>query len=216
VPVVINCKRCGKEIWVKPSQLGKKSYCSRECMTEAYTKLRAKRTCKMCGKEFEFPDRPSRQNAMFCNRECMDKYYVGERHRMYSEDSWDNNIDKRREYNRKYQEENKEKILHNAYKGKLKRRKQIEPDHTFQEWIDLLKKHDNKCYYCGARMTKKPGLKQRTRDHIIPVTKGGKDEISNIVPACRSCNSQKGARTYEEWKGVTVIETASTDDKGVE
>lgn len=213
VPVVINCKQCSKELFVKPYQVGKKSYCSRECMKKAYTKTRLKRDCKMCGKEFEFPDRPSRKNAMFCSRCCMDKYYVGERHRNYTHGYGNRMLpEKRKEIRTRHYLANKEDYYKRSFIGKIKRRN-VEQGHTFEQWIDLLKKHDNTCYYCGVRMTKKQGAKQRTRDHIIPISKGGTDDISNIVPACRSCNSKKGTKTIDELEGVTVIETTSTDGR---
>jgi len=46
------------------------------------------------------------------------------------------------------------------------------------------------CHYC-----KKP-LKRgtRTRDHIVPVSRGGLDVHWNIVGACRTCNFAKAAK----------------------
>ena len=43
------------------------------------------------------------------------------------------------------------------------------------------------CAYCKRRM------QRLTIDHIIPISKGGWHVSFNIVPACRSCNSKKGA-----------------------
>ncbi|MFT4562310.1 MAG: 5-methylcytosine-specific restriction endonuclease McrA, partial [Gammaproteobacteria bacterium] len=49
------------------------------------------------------------------------------------------------------------------------------------------------CMYCGSRS----GERQLTRDHVIPLSKGGRDMWSNVVSACRSCNTRKGCRTPE-------------------
>ncbi|MFD7557397.1 HNH endonuclease, partial [Streptomyces sp. NPDC059835] len=32
-------------------------------------------------------------------------------------------------------------------------------------------------------------------DHLVPHDEGGRDDITNLVPACRSCNSSKRNRT---------------------
>jgi 5-methylcytosine-specific restriction endonuclease McrA len=49
------------------------------------------------------------------------------------------------------------------------------------------------CFYCGV-------AEQITIDHVIAIARGGVDGISNLVPACKSCNSQKRDLTIMEWK----------------
>ena len=39
------------------------------------------------------------------------------------------------------------------------------------------------CAYCGQMAN--------TVDHILPVSKGGTDDMENLVAACTSCNSRK-------------------------
>lgn len=48
-----------------------------------------------------------------------------------------------------------------------------------------------RCHYCGSLPTPSNPI---TLDHLTPAVKGGKAERSNYVPACRTCNSGKGAR----------------------
>lgn len=50
------------------------------------------------------------------------------------------------------------------------------------------------CMYCGNKFS--PAL--LTRDHVIPLSKGGRDKWSNVVTACRHCNTKKGSRGPEE------------------
>lgn len=38
-----------------------------------------------------------------------------------------------------------------------------------------------------------------TMDHVVPISKGGKTTIDNVIPACSSCNSSKQARDIIEW-----------------
>lgn len=53
-----------------------------------------------------------------------------------------------------------------------------------------------RCVYCNATQ----GL---TLDHLVPQSRGGIHEVSNLVTACRSCNSKKNAKTPEEWLNET-------------
>lgn len=49
----------------------------------------------------------------------------------------------------------------------------------------LLHKYKFKCCECGCK-------DNLTIDHIIPVSNGGSDEITNLQILCKSCNSKKG------------------------
>ena len=54
----------------------------------------------------------------------------------------------------------------------------------------LLLLHGRRCRYCGRAAD--------TADHIIPVQKGGADDASNLVAACRTCNCSKGTERLPE------------------
>jgi 5-methylcytosine-specific restriction endonuclease McrA len=50
------------------------------------------------------------------------------------------------------------------------------------------------CGYCGGHFADS----DLTVEHIQPVSRGGKHDWTNVVTACRSCNTRKGSRTPEE------------------
>lgn len=61
------------------------------------------------------------------------------------------------------------------------------PGYTYTEFEALCKKYDRRCLCCG-----RPGSEIVLEpDHIVPLAKGGNDDISNIQPLCRSCNARK-------------------------
>ncbi len=51
----------------------------------------------------------------------------------------------------------------------------------------LFRRDDYTCMYCGATLPQH----LLTRDHIVPVSKGGRDAWKNVVTACRGCNHRK-------------------------
>ncbi len=51
------------------------------------------------------------------------------------------------------------------------------------------------CQYCGRG---EGPYVQLEIDHIIPVSKGGTNDISNLVTACFECNRAKGAKLLDE------------------
>ncbi len=50
------------------------------------------------------------------------------------------------------------------------------------------------CMYCGDHFSRG----ELTRDHVVPLSKGGRDAWENVVTACLSCNVGKGCHTPQQ------------------
>jgi 5-methylcytosine-specific restriction endonuclease McrA len=61
---------------------------------------------------------------------------------------------------------------------------QVDHDLTDAQW-SALKAAWGGCAYCGSTHR---GLQ---KDCVLPVSRGGRYTLSNVVPACRSCNASK-------------------------
>lgn len=57
----------------------------------------------------------------------------------------------------------------------------------------VFERDDYTCQYCG-----KSGVKLEC-DHVIPVSRGGLHDMSNLVTSCFGCNRSKHNKTLEEW-----------------
>ncbi|UJP67160.1 HNH endonuclease [Mongoliitalea daihaiensis] len=56
---------------------------------------------------------------------------------------------------------------------------------------NLFKRDSNECQYCGSS-------KNLTIDHIVPKSKGGKTNWTNLITACNRCNVYKGDKSPEQ------------------
>lgn len=54
---------------------------------------------------------------------------------------------------------------------------------------------EKKCSYCSKPLD----LKDATMDHVVPLSRGGKSTMANIVLSCKDCNSDKKYKTAVEW-----------------
>ena len=57
----------------------------------------------------------------------------------------------------------------------------------------LFRRDDYLCLYCGEELP----ANLLTRDHVVPVSAGGRDEWANVVTACRPCNHRKDNLTLD-------------------
>ncbi|GAB4128309.1 MAG: HNH endonuclease [Raineya sp.] len=71
------------------------------------------------------------------------------------------------------------KYVHLPYKGVVLSRQNV------------FKRDNYQCQYCGATT-------DLTLDHVLPRSRGGKSSWTNLVTACKTCNSKKGDLTPEE------------------
>lgn len=56
---------------------------------------------------------------------------------------------------------------------------------------NIFRRDRGECQYCGSR-------KNLTIDHVVPKSKGGKTNWTNLVTACNRCNITKGDKTPEQ------------------
>ena len=67
------------------------------------------------------------------------------------------------------------------------------PDLSEADWRALKAKYDHRCFYCGTT-----GVALH-REHRVPLSRGGANSATNIVPSCAPCNLRKGVLTDEEF-----------------
>jgi 5-methylcytosine-specific restriction protein A len=73
----------------------------------------------------------------------------------------------------------------------------METDTRAQVWA----KTQGHCWYCGKLMNP---WNDCTIDHMDPKKQGGNDALGNLIPACKSCNSRKSAKTVEEYRAYLL------------
>jgi 5-methylcytosine-specific restriction endonuclease McrA len=59
---------------------------------------------------------------------------------------------------------------------------------------NILQRDEYCCQYCSAHLHEN----NQTLDHVLPVSRGGKHEWTNLVACCKPCNAKKANRTPEE------------------
>jgi 5-methylcytosine-specific restriction endonuclease McrA len=91
----------------------------------------------------------------------------------------ENNLEKVRQF--KGNNRRKRRAAKNASRGSF----------TAKEFEELCERYGNKCLSCGVT-----GVVLEA-DHVVPLTKGGSNDISNIQPLCGICNRSKFVDTVD-------------------
>lgn len=76
------------------------------------------------------------------------------------------------------------------------RRRGVASTLTLDEWTGILARYDGRCAYCGADF--------ETIDHVVPLSRGGPNDRTNVVPACLSCNCSKQDSIWRAAEGAAV------------
>lgn len=95
---------------------------------------------------------------------------------------------------KKWAEDNPEKVARAKTDNRRKRRaarRASRGNFTVEEFEQLCQSYGNKCLACDDTAA------ALEADHIVPLTKGGSDDISNIQPLCGSCNRRKFVNTID-------------------
>ena len=163
------------------------------------------RACASCGSTLE----GMRSNAKYCSRKC--KAAAAERRRP------------QRDHSARYLKERDRRLAYALDPERMReaasrRRARVRSAErcliTKKDWLRLAERFRHSCAYCGER-------KPLTMEHVVPLSRGGRHSIGNIIPACFSCNSSKRDRFIVEWRNripsphqrrvlcVTQEETAS-------
>lgn len=74
----------------------------------------------------------------------------------------------------------------------------IRPKYRKKIYITLAEMYGDKCFYC-TRSFMGDRRRLRTIDHLKPLSRGGTNELSNLVLACSKCNGTKGDMTWWEY-----------------
>lgn len=59
---------------------------------------------------------------------------------------------------------------------------------------NIIWRDENQCQYCQTQLNES----NETLDHVLPTSRGGKHEWTNLVACCRKCNARKADRTPQE------------------
>jgi 5-methylcytosine-specific restriction endonuclease McrA len=121
------------------------------------------------------------------------EYYTTNREQVLERQNRETNRAIRTVHQNEWRKNNLEKVKVIERVTRSKRRaaiRQAEGQFTCEEWLLLLEHYNYRCLACGSSENLVP-------DHVIPISKHGRNTIDNIQPLCATCNKRKGTKTTD-------------------
>lgn len=167
------------------------------------------RSCLQCQASLE----GMRSHAKYCSRSCKGKAasrrrvesgaaqaadrarYAreAEHRRAYAREQYWSDPERSREYSRAYRATNPDVRLAQHHVRKARKLGNDSRKVSASDLQYIKSRQRDCCYYCGISC-------DLVIDHVVPLAKGGRHAIGNLVGACQHCNSQKCAMLLIEWK----------------
>lgn len=107
------------------------------------------------------------------------------------------NIDKIIEYNRKWAKEHVLAVRNKGHRYRARKRNNTIQYFSRQQLEQRMSVFGFMCAYCGGDFNH--------IDHVIPISKGGRHCLSNLRPACQSCNQRKHNRSLAEFLMIPLF-----------
>lgn len=207
------CKRCTNYVKDNPEK-------RREADRRRYHQSPAKYRAKTQKWRMENPDKV-RLQVMHRDKEGQQRWRRNnpEKQRQYDQSYRDKHPERVRERARRYYANNRDRRRENANRwdkehperkrnrdqNRTARKAKLIAQLTVVQWEWLLEQSGHCCVYCGRHESEAGMLAQ---EHTVPIVQGGHYTVTNIRPACKSCNSSKGGRTPEQagMKMVIIID----------
>jgi 5-methylcytosine-specific restriction protein A len=193
------CSRCGQ--WKPLTEFNKKvrfvhSRC-KLCLRELYAAA-PKKDKREYYRAYNAANRDHRQAYRDANRE-----HIRELLRVYRRDhqekvraakrKWaNNNRAKASEAHRRWRRNNPDKVLQNDHRRRARVRN-AKGKFTLDEWLALKRAYEYTCLACRRQ---EPEIKL-VPDHVVPIARGGANDIDNIQPLCEICNKRESTRTID-------------------
>jgi hypothetical protein len=157
--------------------------CSRKCGKRRNARSRYKGirdfVCAHCAGAFQ----SGRSDALYCSGWCRKRaYYAVNRERLIADSI-------------RWAVAHPEKMqARRRARRALKRGNPGSVGVELRDWRRLVRRHRGCCAYCGDQP------ETIHMDHVIPLARGGRHAIGNVLPACPTCNHSKSATLLVEWR----------------